>query len=261
MPPYKAKKRLGQNFLVDKQIAGRIVDSLDPKTGENIVEIGPGRGALTELLLARGCRVTAVEFDRDLIPGLESKFGKSQRFRLLGKDILKVSPEELPSTMKIIGNLPYNISTAIMERLYLYKASLMQAVFTVQMEVAERLTADIGGSSYGSFTLIIQTSFQVERLFNIAPPAFRPKPAVTSTVIRLRPQDNEPGEFEKFKLFLRGCFRQKRKTLANSMQIGLDLPKTTCEGLIGEAGFDLAIRPEQLTLENYISIYNLWRIA
>ena len=260
MPPYNAKKRLGQNFLIDEDIAGKIIHSLEIRAGENVVEIGPGQGALTTLLLEHGCRVTAVEFDRDLIPGLKRKFGKLQSFSLIAMDILKVSPDELPSPMKIIGNLPYNISTAILERLYLFKPAIKAAVFTVQREVAERLTAETGTSSYGSFTLIMKSSFQVESLFDIPPEAFKPKPAVTSTVIKLIPQDNEPEDFEKFKPFIRGCFRQKRKTLANSMQIGLDLPKTTCEGLIGETGFDTSIRPEQLTLKDYISIYNLWRI-
>lgn len=260
MPQYKAKKRLGQNFLVDDDMARRIVESLNLQAGDNVVEIGPGRGALTEYLNRYECRIMAIEFDRDLIAGLQSKFAESAGFTLLVKDALRVMPEELPSTMKIIGNLPFNIATAILERLYLFKAALETAVFTVQAEVAERLTASPESKSFGSFTLIMKSSFAIEALFNIPPDAFQPKPAVTSTVIRLQPQDNEPEDFETFKSFLRGCFKQKRKTLSNSMQIGLNLPKTICEGLIRSAGFRLDTRPEQLTLKDYNIIYNLWRV-
>jgi len=259
MPTYRTKKRLGQNFLADQNIAVKIVGCLDLKPGENVVEIGPGQGALTEILVKSGCPVTAVEFDRDLIPGLKVKFKDVPAFTLLAKDVLQVEPEELPSPTKIIGNLPYNISTAILERLYHFKPAVSSAVFTVQAEVAARLTASVGGRNYGSFTLIMQSSFSIEAIFDISPQAFKPTPNVMSTVIKLIPRAEEPDEFLKFKLFLRGCFRQKRKTLANSMQIGLNLPKNICEKLIGDAGFDLAVRPEQLSLENYISIYKVWR--
>jgi 16S rRNA (adenine1518-N6/adenine1519-N6)-dimethyltransferase len=131
MPGYRPKKRLGQNFLVDESISQKIVQALDLKPGDQVVEIGPGRGALTDYLLQAECQVTAIEFDRDLIPMLKARFKKHPNFNLIAADFLKVTGDDLPLKAKFIGNLPYNISTAIIERFYDFKDILTCAVFTV----------------------------------------------------------------------------------------------------------------------------------
>jgi 16S rRNA (adenine1518-N6/adenine1519-N6)-dimethyltransferase len=259
MQAYRPKKRLGQNFLVDESVAEKIVRVINPQPGDHVVEIGPGKGALTEYLLREDCIVTAIEFDRDLIPILRARFGKRPNLALVAMDILKIAADDIPDRVKIIGNLPYNISTAILEKLFEFKPAIETAVFTVQAEVAQRLTADPGNRNYGSLTLIMAAGFEIVRLFDISPESFSPAPEVNSAVVRLQPIEREPEDFENFRLFIRGCFKQKRKTLANSMELGLNIPKQDCEGLIGDTGFDLKVRPEQLTFNDYVRLYQSWR--
>ncbi len=259
MPGTKAKKRMGQHFLADKRVAARIVRSLKPRDGEYIVEIGPGKGALTEFLLEKGCRVTVIELDRDLIAVLQSRFGDEENIEIVSGDFLTIKADELPGRMKIIGNIPYNITTAILEKMFELKSSIESVVLTVQSEVAERVTAECGIRAYGSFTVIMAAGFDIKSLFNIPPKAFKPAPEIESTVIRLTPAAREPENFENFKSFVRGCFRQKRKTLPNSMQLGLNIPKTKCEALVDALGKGKNIRPEQLTFDEYVSLYRLWQ--
>jgi 16S rRNA (adenine1518-N6/adenine1519-N6)-dimethyltransferase len=255
----KAKKRLGQHFLIDRRIAARIVNSIDPQLGEQIVEIGPGKGALTRLLLKKGCGLIAVEFDRDMISFLKTKYSRYENLKIIAQDFLKLTVEELPAKMKIIGNIPYNITTAILEKLLEFKDNISEAVFTVQSEVAQRLTASAGTRQYGSFSLIMAAGFDIKVLFHIPPTAFKPTPAVDSTVIKIVPADRQPEDFEDFKRFIRGCFKQKRKTLANSMQLGLNIPKKISENLIVSLGKDKNVRSEQLTFDDYLNLCRLWR--
>jgi len=259
MSTFRAKKRLGQNFLKDDSVAVRIVQALNPRPGDNVVEIGPGRGALTEYLSREGCLVTAVEFDRDLIPMLKAKFRQNNNINILAGDFLKISASELPRHMKIIGNLPFNISTVILDRLFEFRSAIETAVFTVQSEVADRLIARCGIKDYGSLSVIMAAGFDIELLFKIGPESFKPVPEVMSSVIKLIPADRMPDDFGKFRSFIRACFRQKRKTLKNSMQLGLNLPKYDSMSLIDRAGFSKDIRPEQLTFDDYMKLYRIWR--
>lgn len=259
MSTYRAKKRLGQNFLIDDSIVARIVQSLDPRPGDNVVEIGPGRGALTEYLSHVGCLVTAIEFDRDLIPMLKAKFRQKENIKIIAGDFLKISADELPRHMKIIGNLPYNISTVILERLFEFRTAIEAAVFTVQSDVADRLTTRSGSRDYGSLSVIMSAGFDIELLFKIGPDSFKPVPEVMSSVIKLTPADRMPNDFDEFRSFIRACFRQKRKTLNNSMQLGLNLPKYDIMTLIDKAGFKNDIRPEQLTFDDYMKLYKTWQ--
>jgi len=259
MSPFRAKKRLGQNFLVDNSVAARIVQALEPQPSESVVEIGSGQGALTEYLLREGCTVTAIEFDRDLIPILRAKFRQDKNITIIAGDFLKIDASKLPPKMKIIGNLPYNISTVILERLFEFRSAIETAVFTVQAEVADRLTARTGNRNYGSLSVIMAAGFDIELLFTIKPESFKPVPGVISSVIKLKPADRIPEDLEELKYFIRACFRQKRKTLNNSMQLGLNLPKYDSMSLIEKAGFKNDIRPEQLTFDNYMRLYRIWQ--
>ena len=236
-----------------------MVNSINPKSGEQVVEIGPGKGALTRFLLEKGCRLTVVEFDRDMISFLKKKFSGYENLTIIGQDFLKLTVEDLPVKMKIIGNIPYNITTAILEKLLEFKDNIPEAVFTVQSEVAQRLTASAGTRQYGSFSLIMAAGFDIKTLFHIPPAAFKPSPAVDSTVIKIIPANRQPENFDGFKRFIRGCFKQKRKTLANSMRLGLNIPKKVSENLIVSLGKDKNVRPEQLTFDDYLNLCRLWR--
>ena len=261
MPPYRPKKRLGQNFLIDDSISRKIIESIDPQPGDQVVEIGPGQGALTEHLLNKSCLVTAVEFDRDLIPALKAKFGKRDNFKLHAGDFLRITAVDLPEKAKIIGNLPYNISTAIIEHLQQFKLQVVCAVFTVQLEVGQRLISPPGKRDYGSLTVLLAASFDIVHLFTIPPQAFSPPPKIHSAVIKLTPVNREPDDFPGFKNFIHGCFKYKRKTLINSMESGLELPKTKCEDMLDRMGFAHNIRAEQLSFDNYVELFKLWRVV
>lgn len=259
MPGTKAKKRLGQHFLANRRVAARIVNSIAPQPGDNVVEIGPGKGALTDILLEKECHVTAIEFDRDMIALLKSRYNCQHNIRIIERDILRITADDLPEYGKFIGNIPYNITTAILEKLLEFKAAISQAVFTVQAEVANRLTAHPGTRAFGSFTVIMNTGFDIKALFKISPRAFKPVPKVVSTVIKLTPVNREPEDLENFKVFIRGCFRQKRKTLINSMQLGLNIPKQDCERMIIKIEKVSNVRPEQLSFNDYLNLYELWQ--
>jgi len=258
MSQAKAKKSLGQHFLTDGNIAYRIVKTLNPQPGEDIVEIGSGKGALTAIMVKKECHVTAIEFDRDLIPVLERKFSNMSNFTLLPKDFLTITSADLPDKFKLIGNIPYNITTVILEKLFEFKEAISEAVFSVQSEVADRLTANPGTRANGSFTIIMHAGFDIKTLFKIHPKAFKPVPAVDSAVIKLKPVSREPEDFDSFKAFIRGCFKQKRKTLNNSMQLGLNLPKKDCENMIEQIGKPGNTRSEQLSFDDFLSLYKLW---
>ena len=173
---------------------------------------------------------------------------------------MEISSTDLPNNFKLIGNIPYSITTVILEKLFEFKPALVRAVFTVQSEVADRLTASPGTRANGSFTMIMHAGFDIKTMFNIRPKSFKPAPEVNSKVIKLQPVNREPENFENFITFIRGCFRQKRKTLNNSMQLGLNLPKIDCEGLIDRAGIQENIRPEQLSFDDYLKLYRVWSV-
>ena len=253
MPYLKAKKRFGQHFMTDRRLAARIVKALNPAAGEEVVEIGPGKGILTELLLESNCRVTAIELDRELVAYLREKFEKNKLVTIINRDFLKIGLDELPSQMKLIGNIPYNISTAILEKLLDFRKSITCAVLTLQAEVADRLTARPGSRTYGSFTVIMAAAWMIKRLFSIKPGAFRPAPAVMSAAIKLEPGSLELNDPAAFNSFVRSCFYHKRKTLSNSMQSSLELPKN-----IVALGRELDVRAEQLGLDNYLQLFKLW---
>ncbi|MBV9926728.1 MAG: ribosomal RNA small subunit methyltransferase A [Acidobacteria bacterium] len=219
----RAKKRLGQNFLVDESYARRIVEGLGPRAGETVVEIGPGRGALTALLLGRGARVVAVELDRELVPVLLERFGGHDDFRLIEADALEVDFCEAISpaaSARVVANLPYNISTAILQRLVEQRACVPESVLMLQREVVERITAPPGSAERGYLTVLVAAFCESEALFDVPPGAFRPVPKVWSTVARLRARGAEPEGFDErlFQRLVSAGFAQKRKTILNNLR-------------------------------------------
>lgn len=214
-------KRLGQHFLKDPRTVHRIVEALDPKPDETIVEIGPGTGALTASLLERAGRVVAVEFDQQLEPLLRERFGDHANFELVMGDALTTdfcAAIQPASSARLAANLPYNISTAILQRLILQRECLTEMVVMLQREVVERVLAPAGSSERGYLSVLVEAYAETEKLFDVAPGAFRPPPKVWSSVMRLtfkpRNIENEDLLWET----VSAGFAQKRKTILNNLR-------------------------------------------
>lgn len=261
----RAKKRLGQNFLVDESYARRVVSALGARAGETVVEIGPGRGALTSLLLESGARVVAVEFDRELVGLLSGRFGSREEFKLVEADALEVDfcAEVSPaSSARVVANLPYNISTAILQRLLEQRRCLSEFVLMLQREVVERITARPGSSERGYLTVLVEAFCDAEALFDVPPGAFRPVPKVWSTVARLRVREGAASDLDE-KLFTRlvgACFAQKRKTIFNNLRNAPEDLHARVESaggvahLLEAASVDPQRRAESLTLEEWAAL-------
>lgn len=223
-----AKKSFGQNFLVDNNYIGKIISALDLQAGETVVEIGPGRGALTERLLESGAKVIAVELERDMIAVLNEQFGEVENFNLIQADALKINFTELinpkseitnPKSVKLVANLPYYISTAILQKLIEQRAAFSEMTLMFQREVVERITAEVGNKERGFLTVLTEAYLDAEKLFDVPPEAFRPAPKVRSAVVRLTPKSEKQATDEKlFREIISVAFTQKRKTILNNLK-------------------------------------------
>lgn len=214
-------KRLGQHFLKDPRTVQRIVAALDPKPDETIVEIGPGTGALTSALLERAGRVVAVEFDQNLEPLLRERFAENSNFKLVMGDALTTDfcAEIQPAPRaRLAANLPYNISTAILQRLISQRECLTEMVVMLQREVVERVLAPAGSSERGYLSVVVEAYAETEKLFDVAPGAFRPPPKVWSSVMRLTFKPRIIANEELFWETVSAGFAQKRKTILNNLR-------------------------------------------
>jgi len=223
-PEPHPSRRLGQHFLRDQRIIQRIVDALAPGPEETIVEIGPGTGALTSLLVERAGRVIAVEFDAKLAPLLQQRFGGFENFRLVMADALTTDfcAEMRPALKaRLVANLPYNISTAILQRLIAQRECFDEMVLMLQKEVVERVLASPGTSDRGFISVLVEAYCEAEKLFDVAPGAFRPPPKVWSSVMRLKPRPRINADVANRDLFweiVSAGFAQKRKTILNNLR-------------------------------------------
>ena len=214
-------KRLGQHFLKDPRTVHRIVEALNPQQDETIVEIGPGTGALTAALLERAGRVVAVEFDQKLEPLLHERFADHPGFKLVMGDALTTDfcAEIKPAPRaRLAANLPYNISTAILQRLIAQRECLTEMVVMLQREVVERVLAPPGSSDRGYLSVLVEAYAETEKLFDIAPGAFRPPPKVWSSVMRLTFKPTTIANEELFWETVSAGFAQKRKTILNNLR-------------------------------------------
>lgn len=250
---HRPRKRFGQHFLRDRQVVERILAAFDPRPGQTVVEIGPGQGALTLPLLDRLGRMHAVELDRDLAAELPALCAGRGEIAVHAADALRFDFAALAGheRLRVIGNLPYNISTPLLFHLLEQADAIADMLFMVQKEVAERLAAPPGGRDYGRLSVMIQWRFEVERLFDVAPGAFAPPPRVESSLVRLRPR--ERAEYavrdpQRLSRLVQAAFAQRRKTLRNALG-GL----VTAEQL-ALAGIDPERRAETLSPRDYMRL-------
>ncbi|WP_111641030.1 16S rRNA (adenine(1518)-N(6)/adenine(1519)-N(6))-dimethyltransferase RsmA [Marinimicrobium alkaliphilum] len=254
---HRARKRFGQNFLVDQNIVQRIVDAIHPGENDRIVEIGPGKGAITGLLAERCNHLRVIELDRDLVPWLRVRFEKHPDFELFQTDALRFDFSQLTSPgqpLRIVGNLPYNISTPLIFHLLSFAGQVHDMHFMLQKEVVKRMAAAPGEKAFGRLTVMVQYYCQVDWLFEVPPGAFDPAPKVDSAIVRLRPYTTPPLEARDPKLLARlvnVAFQQRRKTLRNALKQLLPTER------IDTLPVDTGVRPENLSVADYVTISNL----
>jgi 16S rRNA (adenine1518-N6/adenine1519-N6)-dimethyltransferase len=261
VPYMPAKSKLGQNFLRDSHAVERIVAALGDLDGKTVVEIGPGRGAITGALAAKASHVIAVEFDRELAADLRQRFAP-ERVSVVEQDVLEfdfaAATTSAETKLRVAGNLPYYITSPILRRIADAHASIDSAVLMVQREVADRVTAAPGSRDYGLLSVLVQAHGPAEALFTLPPEAFSPPPKVHSTVFRWRlaPRFAELGvDGDEFLRFAGQAFAQKRKTLMNNLRAAGFSPAVAAAAL-QKAGVDAQARAESLSVE---SLAALWR--
>ncbi|MBB71118.1 MAG: 16S rRNA (adenine(1518)-N(6)/adenine(1519)-N(6))-dimethyltransferase [Legionellales bacterium] len=253
---HRARKRFGQNFLTDAVIIDRIVAAINPKAGDKLVEIGPGHGALTKQLLPITGIMDVIELDRDLIPELQAFYTELGQLTVHQADALQFNFSQLshePKNLRVVGNLPYNISTPLIFHLLSQKDCINDMHFMLQKEVVERLSANPGDKNYGRLSVMAQYHCQVDYLFLVPPDAFQPQPKVDSAIVRLVPYAALPCVANNERLFadvVRQAFSQRRKTLRNTLKSLISAEQ------LSEQGISPQQRPEQLSVEEFVRIAN-----
>jgi 16S rRNA (adenine1518-N6/adenine1519-N6)-dimethyltransferase len=240
------RKRFGQHFLHDRGVIRRIIDVVAPQPGERIVEVGPGRGALTWGLLERAKRLDVIEIDRDLAASLEADPRAASGLKVHVENVLDTDFIRLRGAgepLRIVGNLPYNISTPLLFRLLAQRAAVSDMYFMLQKEVVDRMVAHPGTRDYGRLTVMLAAVAEVEGLFDVGPGAFQPPPKVWSAIVHLRPTANprfDIGRDGALRTLVTTAFSHRRKTLRNSLKGLLDAREIEC------CGIDPQLRPETL---------------
>lgn len=253
---HTARKRFGQNFLNDQGVIDGIVSAINPQENENLIEIGPGLGALTEPVCEDISTLTVIELDRDLAKRLRSHPFIQDKLTVIETDAMKFDFRELYTPdrpLRIFGNLPYNISTPIMFHLFEYIDCVQDMHFMLQKEVVNRLAAQPGGKDYGKLSVMTQYYCQVVPVLHVPPHAFKPAPKVDSAVVRLIPHKNTPVDIEDASTLERVCaaaFNQRRKTLRNSLKDLLDAEE------IEALGINPGVRAEKLSLKDFAALAN-----
>ena len=265
-PQHHPSKRFGQNFLTDQRVIHRIVEALGPTADETIIEIGPGQGALTAPLLEKTGRLIAIEFDRNLIPLLTESFSHKGNFTLIEDDALvtDVCSVIRPAwRARVVANLPYNIGTAILQRLIEQRTCISEMVVMLQKEVGERITAAPGSAERGYLSVFVQAYCETEKLFDVAPHAFRPAPKVWSSVLRFRLRERVAAEVKNEKLLwqiVSAGFAQRRKTILNNLRNAPSPLQEIVKShggasiVLCQAEVDLQRRAETLDIEEWARI-------
>lgn len=270
-PQHFAKKRFGQNFLVDTSVIHNIVDSINPQEQDLMIEIGPGLGAMTKPLLSRLDKLNVIELDRDIIPKLINSCifaDTANKDKLIVNeiDVLKFNFEEFykdntsnentdqKRKLRVVGNLPYNISTPVLFHLLRYRHLILDMHFMLQKEVVDRIVSAPGNKHYGRLSVMLQTYCTTQALFEVPPYAFEPAPKVHSAILRLQPNhqfDNKIQDFSAYEKLIRQAFSQRRKTLKNTL-------KNTCTvSQIEQAGLSPTQRAEELSISDFAKLYEV----
>jgi 16S rRNA (adenine1518-N6/adenine1519-N6)-dimethyltransferase len=253
----RPKKRFGQHFLTDPRLLGRIADAVQATRDDVVIEIGPGRGALTAQLLERAGTVIAIEVDRDLAPLLAERWKNEPRFRLVEGDVLQQDLGALAGGPYLLaGNVPYNITTPILFHA-MQRPRPARAIYLVQREVADRIVAPAGSEAYGALSVNVQALARAELLFGVAARAFSPPPKVESAVVRLIPRDDpvvSAEEEEPYRLLVQGAFGLRRKQLRRVVRTLWSLDADAADAVLARAGLDGEMRPEVLTPEQFAAL-------
>ena len=248
---HRARKRFGQNFLHDRHVIDRIVDAIDPTPGQSIVEIGPGQAALTRELVGRAGHITAVEIDRDLAAWLQEQF-TPEHLTLVEADALKLDWSSLATRpLRVVGNLPYNISSPLLFRLVEFADRVIDQHFMLQKEVVDRIVAPPGSKTYGRLSVMLQVRYRMTKLFDVPRGAFNPPPKVTSSNVRMvpRPAAELPAiDFDVFGRVVATAFNQRRKILRNALR------DVASEEAFRTAGVDPLARAEVLAVDDFVRL-------
>jgi len=247
-----AKRSLGQNFLVDASVIAKIVGALDPGENDLVLEIGPGRGALTEKLIEKNAEIYAYELDTEFVRSLEEQFSGSPSVHIFEADALRIDFAEIAGgrKLKLVANLPYNVSTAILQRLFASADVFEKCVLMFQREVVDRVAAQPGAKERGFLSVLTQAYFDVEKLFDVPPTAFRPVPKVWSSVASLIPRPDRQFDVKALEAIVSASFAQKRKTIQNNLKNVLP----DAEQTLVETGIDPKRRAETLTLDEWFRL-------
>ena len=254
---HKARKRFGQNFLTDQKIIQKIIKSVYAKPEDRLIEIGPGQGALTKHLIETCPQLQVIELDKDLMPILLAQFAKYPDFKIHQEDALQCDFNRFilhdKQQLRIVGNLPYNISTPLIFHLLSYQNQIQDMHFMLQKEVVNRLAAQAGEKNYGRLSVMVQYYCQVEKLFLVPPECFNPAPKVESAVVRLQPYVAPPyiaNDMNHFSQLVNIAFQQRRKTLRNTLKQLIDTD------VIQTLTIDTSLRPENLSVKDYVDLSN-----
>jgi len=261
----RAKRALGQNFLVDPNVQRKIVAALDPGPGDEVLEIGPGVGALTRHLAGRVRRLVLVELDNALAARLREEFAGDPSVEVLNEDVLEVPLERIsadPGRLKVIGNIPYNITTPILFGLLERRPRPAAIVLMVQREVADRILEPAGSKTYGALAVGVQSVADVSRVMNVSRDAFRPVPDVMSSVVRIVPHDPPrltPDDEAALRELTRAAFQQRRKQFQRILRDAYDLSVDEVAAVGRAAGMDLVQRPETFSPQKFIDLARVLR--
>lgn len=257
MKPHHARKRFGQHFLIDPNVIDTIVHAIGPTKADTVVEIGPGLAAITAPLLARAGRMHLIELDRDLVVQLRKRFGNQESVEVHEADALKFDfstlAEQADGQLRIVGNLPYNISTPLLFHLLGFRAAIRDMHFMLQKEVVDRMAASPGGKDYGRLGIMLGCYFSIDPLLDVEPDAFDPPPAVRSAVVRLTPLPADSREIRNpaaLSRLVASAFSQRRKTVRNALRGIAD------ESVLEAVGIDPGLRPEMISIDEYVRLSN-----
>jgi len=254
---YRAKKRLGQNFLVDNYVIQNIINSIRPKSSDIFIEIGPGKGAITLPIAQSGAELHAIELDRDLIPQLRNKFNLFQKITIYHDDALRFHYSDIGKKLRIIGNLPYNISTPLLFYLIEHRENILDQHLMLQKEVANRLTAKPGEKSFGRLTVMFGTYMNTTQLFDVPNTAFKPTPKILSSVVKIKSKPKNEiiiKNSENLSKIVKQAFSQRRKTLRNSLKGFISVK------ILEELNIDPSRRAEEIPIMSWSKLSNKIKI-